>query len=64
MVRAGLETPVKSRGILNVSPQLAQSLAHFDIGCLWEALEDTDRAKLLAIAAAMIEDRSRDFRTP
>ncbi len=63
VVRAGLENVLKSRGNDRVSDQLAQSLAQFKVGSLWEALEDTDRATLFAVAVAMIERAELSPRT-
>jgi integrase len=59
----GLENVLKTRGKSRVSDQLAQSLAQYPFGGLWEALEDADRATLFAVAAAMIERTELSLRT-
>jgi len=51
----GLENIVKTWGKTSISHTVAQTLAQFKVGSLWEALEDSDRATLFAVAAAMIE---------
>jgi hypothetical protein len=58
MAEAGLENPSETRGKPLVSGELAQLLAQFDPGTLWEALGDSDRATLFAVAAGMIDATS------
>lgn len=58
MAEAGLENLSETREKPMVSDGLAQLLAQFDLGSLWEALGDNDRATLFAVAAGMIEATS------
>ncbi len=53
----GLENLLKTRGKTDLSDTVAQKLAQFKVGLLWEALSDLDRATLFAVAAGMIEGR-------
>jgi hypothetical protein len=55
VAEAGLENQLKTRGKVAVSDQLAQKLAQFEIGKLWEALGDSGRATVFAVAAEMFE---------
>ena len=63
MAEAGLENVLKTRGKSRASDQLSKELSIFDLGSLWEALEDTDRATLFAVAVAMIERAELSPRT-
>lgn len=58
MGNTGFENVSKTRGKVAVADQLAQKLAQFDLGSLWEALGDHDRATLFAVAAGMVEEQA------
>ena len=50
----GLEKPHKSLGISQILLELSTKLSNFDMGSLWKTLGDSERRKLFAFTAEIL----------